>query len=92
MKKLLIGLILIYQKYLSPLKSTQCPYFPSCSQYGLEAVRQYGALKGGMLSIWRILRCNPFSKGGYDPVPSINNRIDKKEMKLRKKLKTFYRF
>ncbi len=92
MKKLLIGLILIYQKYLSPLKSTKCPYFPSCSQYGLEAVRQYGALKGGMLSIWRILRCNPFSKGGYDPVPSINNRIDKKEMKLRKKLKTFYRF
>lgn len=92
MKKLLIGLILFYQKYLSPLKSTKCPYFPSCSQYGLEAVRQYGALKGGMLSIWRILRCNPFSKGGYDPVPSINNRIDKKEMKLRKKLKTFYRF
>lgn len=92
MKKLLIGLILIYQKYLSPLKSTKCPYFPSCSQYGLEAVRQYGALKGGMLSIWRILRCNPFSKGGYDPVTSINNRIDKKEMKLRKKLKTFYRF
>ena len=92
MKKLLIGLILIYQKYLSPLKSTKCPYFPSCSQYGLEAVRQSGALKGGMLSIWRILRCNPFSKGGYDPVPSINNRIDKKEMKLRKKLKTFYRF
>lgn len=92
MKKLLIGLILIYQKYLSPLKSTKCPYFPSCSQYGLEAVRQYGALKGGMLSIWRILRCNPFSKGGYDPVPSINNRIDKKKMKLRKKLKTFYRF
>ncbi|MEZ3461442.1 MAG: membrane protein insertion efficiency factor YidD [Lachnospiraceae bacterium] len=92
MKKLLIGLILIYQKYLSPLKSTKCPYFPSCSQYGLEAVRQYGALKGGMLSIWRILRCNPFSKGGYDSVPSINNRIDKKEMKLRKKLKTFYRF
>lgn len=92
MKKLLIGLILFYQKYLSPLKSTKCPYFPSCSQYGLEAVRQYGALKGGMLSIWRILRCNPFSKGGYDPVPSINNRIDKKEMKLKKKLKTFYRF
>ena len=85
MKKLLIGLILIYQKYLSPLKSTKCPYFPSCSQYGLEAVRQYGALKGGMLSIWRILRCNPFSKGGYDSVPSINNLIDNKEMKKRKK-------
>lgn len=87
MKKLFIWLILFYQKYLSPLKSTKCPYFPSCSQYGLEAVRQYGAWKGGLLSIWRILRCNPFSKGGYDPVPSINNKKENK-----KKIKTFYRF
>lgn len=92
MKQLFIQLILFYQRYLSPLKSTKCPYFPSCSQYGLEAVRQYGALKGGLLSIWRIFRCNPFSKGGYDPVPSINNKNNKKEIKLRKKLKTFYRF
>lgn len=92
MKQLFIQLILFYQKYLSPLKSTKCPYFPSCSQYGLEAVRQYGALKGGLLSVWRILRCNPFSKGGYDPVPSINNKNNKKEIKLRKRLKTFYRF
>lgn len=89
MKKLFIGLILFYQKYLSPLKSTKCPYFPSCSQYGLEAVRQYGALKGGLLCVWRILRCNPFSSGGYDPVPSINYD-NKKEDK--KKIKTFYRF
>ncbi len=87
MKKLFVWLILFYQKYLSPLKTTKCPYFPSCSQYGLEAVRQYGALRGGMLCAWRILRCNPFSKGGYDPVPSIIN--DKKE---KKKIKTFYRF
>lgn len=87
MKKLFIWLILFYQKYLSPLKSTKCPYFPSCSQYGLEAVRQYGAWKGGLLSIWRILRCNPFSKGGYDPVPSIDNKKENK-----KKIKTFYRF
>ncbi len=89
MKKLFIGLILFYQKYLSPLKSTKCPYFPSCSQYGLEAVRQYGALKGGLLCVWRILRCNPFSSGGYDPVPSINYD-NKKEDK--KKIKTFYKF
>lgn len=89
MKKLFIELILFYQKYLSPLKSTKCPYFPSCSQYGLEAVRQYGALKGGLLCVWRILRCNPFSSGGYDPVPSINYD-NKKEDK--KKIKTFYRF
>lgn len=51
------------------MKSTKCPYFPSCSEYGLEAVEKYGALKGGMLAAWRICRCNPFSKGGYDPVP-----------------------
>lgn len=69
MKKILIFIIKFYQKYISPMKSTKCPYFPTCSQYGLEAVTKYGALKGGMLTVWRILRCNPFSKGGYDPVP-----------------------
>ena len=61
--------ISIYQKYLSPLKHTKCPYYPTCSQYGLEAIEKYGAFKGGLMAIWRILRCNPFSKGGYDPVP-----------------------
>ena len=69
MKKILIFLIRCYQKYLSPLKGTRCPYFPTCSQYGLEAVQKYGAVKGSILAAWRILRCNPFSKGGYDPVP-----------------------
>ena len=46
-----------------------CKFIPTCSQYGIEAIDKYGAFKGGMLTIWRILRCNPFSKGGYDPVP-----------------------
>ena len=69
MKKELINLIRFYQKYLSPMKSTKCPYTPSCSQYGLEAIQKYGTVKGGMLAVWRILRCNPFSRGGYDPVP-----------------------
>ncbi len=69
MKTILIRMIQFYQKYLSPMKSTKCPYIPSCSQYGLEAVEKYGALKGSILAAWRILRCNPFSKGGYDPVP-----------------------
>ncbi len=68
-KKLLIIMILFYQKYVSPLKTTKCPYYPTCSAYGLEAIRKYGAIKGGALAFWRILRCNPFSKGGYDPVP-----------------------
>ena len=59
MKKCLIYLIKFYKKYISP----------SCSDYGLEAVSKYGAVKGGFLALWRIIRCNPFSKGGYDPVP-----------------------
>ena len=69
MKKVLINLIRFYQKYLSPMKSTKCPDTPSCSQYGLEAIQKYGAVKGSILAAWRILRCNPFSRGGYDPVP-----------------------
>ncbi len=69
MKKWMIAAIRGYQKYLSPMKNTKCPYFPSCSQYGIEAVEKYGALRGGALTAWRILRCNPLSKGGFDPVP-----------------------
>ena len=61
-------MIKLYRKYLSPLKSTKCPYYPTCSQYGLEAIEKYGALKGSLLAVC-ILRCNPFSHGGYDPVP-----------------------
>ncbi|MCI9196805.1 MAG: membrane protein insertion efficiency factor YidD [Lachnospiraceae bacterium] len=69
MKKLLIQLIRGYQKYISPMKTSKCPYFPSCSRYGIEAIEKYGAFKGLLLAMWRVLRCNPFSKGGYDPVP-----------------------
>ena len=69
MKKLFLFIIKFYRKYISPMKSTKCPYIPSCSEYGMEAIEKYGALKGGALALWRIIRCNPFSKGGYDPVP-----------------------
>ena len=62
MKKLFLFIIKFYRKYISPMKSTKCPY-------GMEAIEKYGALKGGALALWRIIRCNPFSKGGYDPVP-----------------------
>ena len=68
MKYIFIFLIELYRKYLSPLKSTKCPYFPSCSEYGLEAVKRHGSMIGGVLTIYRICRCNPLSKGGYDPV------------------------
>ena len=70
MKRILIGLIKFYRTYLSGLKEAPtCKYIPTCSEYGIEAIEKYGALKGGILTMWRILRCNPFSKGGYDPVP-----------------------
>ena len=68
-KRFMIWAIHYYQKYISPYKTTRCPYIPTCSAYGLEAIEKYGALKGGLLAAWRILRCNPFSHGGYDPVP-----------------------
>lgn len=69
LKKIMIFGIKFYKRYLSPLKTVKCPYIPSCSDYALEAVRKHGPVKGGLLACWRILRCNPFSKGGYDPVP-----------------------
>ncbi|MBR5648069.1 membrane protein insertion efficiency factor YidD [Pseudobutyrivibrio sp.] len=69
LKKLFIFLIKLYQKYISPMKSTKCPYCPTCSAYGLEAIQKHGAIKGGALTAWRLIRCNPFSRGGYDPVP-----------------------
>ena len=69
MKRILIALIKFYRKYLSPMKTTKCTYYPTCSTYGLEAIEKYGAVKGGALALWRILICNPVSKGGYDPVP-----------------------
>ena len=69
MKFILIKMIRFYQKFLSPLKRCHCPYTPTCSQYAIEAIEKYGFIKGGCLAVWRILRCNPFAKGGYDPVP-----------------------
>ncbi len=63
---LLIGL---YRKAISPLLPPACRFVPSCSEYGYEAVARYGILAGGRLAIWRILRCNPFGGSGYDPVP-----------------------
>ncbi len=67
--RILIALIRWYQRSVSPLSGARCKYMPTCSQYAVEAIARHGAIKGGALAIWRILRCNPFSRGGYDPVP-----------------------
>lgn len=72
MKNILLFLIKKYQKHISPILSKyfhiNCKYFPTCSEYTWQAIEKYGALKGSFLGIKRIIKCNPFSKGGYDPL------------------------
>jgi len=68
-KRALLGAIRFYRRNISPMFPPCCRFRPTCSEYALEAVEKYGALKGGYLAIKRILKCNPFHPGGYDPVP-----------------------
>ncbi|MCJ7471770.1 MAG: membrane protein insertion efficiency factor YidD [Actinobacteria bacterium] len=68
MKIIIIFFIKTYKKFISPILPDSCRFYPSCSQYAMDAIEKYGALKGGMMTTYRILRCNPFNKGGYDPV------------------------
>ena len=65
---LLMGAIYLYRKFISPYALPSCRFTPTCSRYGLDAIKRYGAIKGGWLAVWRILRCNPFNNGGYDPL------------------------
>jgi putative membrane protein insertion efficiency factor len=67
-KKIIILLIRFYKKFISPIKRPVCRFYPSCSQYMCDAVEKHGAIKGMLLGIIRILKCNPFHPGGYDPV------------------------
>ncbi len=69
MKKPMMAAIRFYQKHITPGLPPRCRYIPTCSEYALEAVERYGAVKGGWLAAKRIARCHPFHKGGYDPVP-----------------------
>ena len=73
-----IFLIRLYQKILSPLKPPSCRFIPTCSNYAIEALKEWGLIAGAALALWRILRCNPFSKGGYDPVPKRKRRLKKR--------------
>ena len=68
MSKLLLALIRFYRAAISPLLGANCRFIPTCSAYAMQAIEKYGALKGGMMALRRILRCHPFCKGGYDPV------------------------
>ena len=74
MKKILILLIRFYQKFISPMFPAKCRCYPTCSQYTLEAIKEYGAMKGTYLGIKRILKCHPFHEGGYDPIPKRENK------------------
>jgi len=65
-KRLVIFLIELYQKFISPLTPNKCRYYPTCSNYAVMAIEKYGLIKGGAKALYRVLRCNPFSKGGVD--------------------------
>ncbi len=69
MRKLLVLLISFYRLAISPLFPPSCRFYPTCSEYAVEAIEKYGPVKGLRLSVWRVLRCNPFCRGGFDPVP-----------------------
>lgn len=73
MKRVLLQLIRFYRRCISPNTRPSCRFHPTCSQYAFTAIERFGAWKGSRMAIWRIIRCNPFCKGGYDPVPEVPN-------------------
>jgi len=71
-QKVVVTLLEVYRRYISPLKGPTCRFYPSCSAYTMEAVSRYGVAKGLWLGLRRLLRCHPLGRGGYDPVPSLD--------------------
>lgn len=69
LKKFFLFLIKVYQRFISPIKPPTCRFYPTCSSYGYEAINKHGAIKGGWLTVKRILKCHPLNPGGFDPVP-----------------------
>ena len=82
MKKILIALIRFYQRAISPHKAApSCRFTPTCSAYAIEAIERFGVIRGAGLAVWRILRCNPLGKAGYDPVPEKKSRRPRNQTK-----------
>ncbi len=75
----LIGIIKFYQLFVSPVLPSSCRFYPTCSNYSIQAIKRFGPVKGGYLSVRRVLRCNPWNPGGYDPVPEKEENNWKKE-------------
>ncbi len=82
LRKLFVLPIRFYQRFISPHKAPCCRFTPSCSQYAIDAVMEWGVLVGFFMALWRIIRCNPFSKGGNDPVPI--NKLRRKFLEKRR--------
>lgn len=78
MRRMIVTALTAYKKHVSPCAPMSCRYYPSCSEYAAEAINKYGVLKGGSKTIWRVLRCNPFSRGGYDPVNKQTSKVKEK--------------
>lgn len=77
MQSVVIKLIIFYRRFLSPLKPPTCRFYPTCSEYGLIAIQRFGVIKGGWLTIKRILKCHPFHPGGIDEVPEKENKQER---------------
>ncbi|MEO6909134.1 MAG: membrane protein insertion efficiency factor YidD, partial [Abditibacteriaceae bacterium] len=71
-QRILLRLIRFYQRHISVLTPPSCRFTPTCSQYAIEAIERFGVIRGGLLAIWRLCRCQPFCKGGHDPLPDVN--------------------
>ena len=85
MKKLLIWLIRLYQRAISAKTPPSCRFTPTCSAYAIEAIQRFGVIRGTGLAVWRILRCNPWGRHGYDPVPEKKPRKSSKRQRKREK-------
>ena len=81
-RRALLALLRGYKKYISPALGNNCRFLPTCSEYAMQAIEVHGVLKGGLLSLWRVLRCNPLGRYGYDPVPEKGRwRSDERNLK-----------